>query len=85
MGRRKEGHGLMSTTTPSTPARPWLIYADGELYGDYRTEADQLKALPGAIAAGEDITISRWDHYGYRGPGWTEPEPVSRSHLGGAR
>jgi hypothetical protein len=31
----------MSTTAPGTPARPWLIYLDGGLYGDYRTEAER--------------------------------------------
>ena len=33
-----------------TPTRPWVIYVDGELYGDVKTKTDRDKALP---AAGE--------------------------------
>jgi hypothetical protein len=68
----KEGHAPMSTTAPGTPARLWLIYADDELYGDYHTEADQLAALPGAIATAGTVTTSHWAD-----GRWTEPEPVS--------
>lgn len=28
-----------------TPTRPWLIYVDGELYGDVKTKTDRDKAL----------------------------------------
>jgi len=31
-----------------TPTRPWLIYAVGELYGDFKTETDREKAQPRA-------------------------------------
>jgi hypothetical protein len=73
----------MSMTAPGTPARPWLTYVDGELYGDYRTEEDQLAALPAALAAlaalaaGGTVTTSHWDNDRDDGPGWTKPEPVS--------
>jgi hypothetical protein len=57
-----------------TPDRPFAVYTDGEFYADFRTEADRDAALADARAYG-DVTVSRWDPDGPRGPGWTEAEP----------
>lgn len=62
-------------TASGEPDRPWAIYVGGELHGDYRTEADQLGALAGAAATGQQVTIAHWDPAGEVGPGWTEPTP----------
>jgi len=55
-----------------TPARPWLIYVDGELYGDFKTETDREKALPEPRATGA-VALSQWETDDYHGPGWPEP------------
>ena len=59
------------------PARPWLVYVDGDLFGDYPTQEQQIAALPEAIGSGGAVTTCHWDRDGDHGPGWTEPEPAT--------
>lgn len=59
------------------PARPWLVFADGDLFGDFVTQEQQMAALPEAIAVGGTVTIAHWDRDGQHGPGWSEPEPAT--------
>ncbi len=86
---QREGTRHEPASRPGTPdkepVRPWLIYVDGELYGDYRTDADQHRALSGAAASGGEVMISHWDSDGYRGPGWTDPGPVTIALARGGR
>jgi hypothetical protein len=56
------------------PRRPWLIFTDGDLFGDYRSESDRNKALPEARATGA-VSTSQWDPGKWGGPGWTDAEP----------
>ena len=56
------------------PERPLLVYADGELFGDFRTKTAADQALAEAAAEGADVTTSHWDPDRWAGPGWTEPE-----------
>jgi hypothetical protein len=52
-----------------------VIYVDGELHGDHRTEAGQLAALAEAAATGGEVLIAHWDRDREPEPGWTEPAP----------
>ena len=57
----------------AAPDRPWLVWLDGDLYGDFRTQPEQLAAVTEAAASGGEVSTSHWDPEGYTGPGWTEP------------
>lgn len=57
----------------AAPDRPWLVWLDGDLFGDFRTQPEQLAAVTEAAAAGGEVSTSHWDPEGYTGPGWTEP------------
>jgi hypothetical protein len=50
-----------------------VVYVDGELHGDYRTEADQPAALAAAASTGGEVTIAHWDRDRKPEPAWTEP------------
>ena len=63
------------------PARPYLIYIGGELFGDYRTSADRARALGDACQSREPVTLSEWDPEGPQGPAWTEPHPLQPPHI----
>lgn len=58
--------------TGRAPQRPFLIFTDGELYGDYASEADRSASIAGALA---DVTLSDWDADGPVGPGWSPADP----------
>jgi len=58
------------------PVPPWLIYVDDELYGDFKTEADREKALPGvSCGPGRVGTV-------FCGVGWRLglADPLYRAH-----
>jgi len=59
--------------TRGAAIRPRLVYVDDELYGDFKTETDREKAVPGARESGEGVLLSQWKTDGYHGPGWSEP------------
>ena len=61
----------------AAPNRPWLVWLDGELFGDFRTQHEQLAAVTEAAAAGGEVSTSHWDPEGYFGPGWIEPAIAS--------
>ena len=71
----------------AAPNRPWLVWLDGELFGDFRTQHEQLAAVTEAAAAGGEVSTSHWDPEGYFGP-WVDRARHSIPRLpgpGGAR
>src|SRR5260370_2438227 len=62
-------------TAGGEPGRPWVIYVDGELHGDHRTEADEIATVAEAAATGGEVTIAHWERDREPEPGWTEPTP----------
>jgi hypothetical protein len=76
-----------------SPARPWAIWVDDELYGDFKTEAERDKALPKAREyareTGGQVLLQDWEppgHYDreqatYRAYGhWPQPRPDPERH-----
>ncbi len=70
------------------PLRPFAIWVDDEIYGDFKSEADQHKALPAAREyarqTGGQVLLQDWEppgHYDrvkdtYSSHGcWPEPRP----------
>ncbi|MCL2586090.1 MAG: hypothetical protein FWE35_26955 [Streptosporangiales bacterium] len=53
----------MSEGTPA-PERPWAIYADEDLWGDYETKAARNRDVPAAVRHAGDpdsIWLARWE------------------------
>jgi hypothetical protein len=71
-----EACGARPVTHPHLPGRPWLVWLDGDLFGDFRTQPEQLAAVGEAAATGGAVATSHWDPDGYAGPGWTEAVPA---------